>query len=53
MGDLETLEAITTFSFLSDDIKNGVNELSSLSVMAFSPVVTGSSLTEDEVVRSE
>merc|ERR1712227_878358 len=53
VGDLETLEAIATFSFLSDDIKDGVDELSTLSVVTLGPVVTGTSLSEDEVVWSE
>jgi len=53
VGDLETLEAIATFSFLSDDVEDGVNKFSTFSVMAFSPVVTSSSLAEDEVVGSE
>merc|ERR1711981_1256633 len=30
VGDLETLEAITTFSFLTDNIEDGVNELGTL-----------------------
>ena len=53
MGDLETLEAIATFSFFSNDVENGVNELSTLSVVTLGPVVTSTSLTEDEVVGSE
>ena len=53
VGDLETLEAVAAFSFLSDNIEDGVNELSSLSVMSLGPVVTGTSLSEDEVVWSE
>ena len=53
MGDLETLEAVAAFSFLSSNIENGVNELSSFSVVALGPVVSGTALTEDEVVRSE
>ena len=53
VGDLETLEAITTFSFLSDDVEDGVDEFSTFSVMTLSPVVTGSGLTEDEVIGSE
>jgi len=53
VGNLETLEAITTFSFLSDDIEDGVDEFSTFSVMTLSPVVTGSGLTEDEVIGSE
>merc|ERR1711988_1657571 len=53
VGNLETLEAIVTFGFLSDNIENGVNELSTFGVVTLSPVVTGSGLSEDEVVWSE
>jgi len=53
VSNLETLEAIATFSFLSDDIKDGVDELGTLGVMTLGPVVTGTSLSEDEVVWSE
>ena len=53
MGDLETLEAVATFSFLSDNIKDGVDELSTLGIVTLGPVVTGTSLSEDEVVWSE
>ncbi len=53
VGDLETLEAIATFSFLSDDIKDGVDELGSLGVMSLGPVVTGTGLSENEVIGSE
>ena len=53
VGDLETLEAIATFGFLSDDIEDGVDELGSLGVVTLGPVVTGTGLSEDEVVRSE
>lgn len=53
VGDLETLKTIATFSFFSNDIENWINEFSSFSVMTFSPVVTSSSLSENEVVWSE
>ncbi len=53
VGDLESLEAIATFGFLSDDIEDGVDELGTLSVVTLGPVVTGTGLTEDEVVWSE
>ena len=53
MGDLETLEAIATFGFLSDDIEDGVNELGTFGVMTLGPVVTGTGLSENEVVWSE
>ena len=53
MGDLESLEAVTSFGFLSGDVEDGVDELSSLSVVSLGPVVSGSGLSEDEVVGSE
>jgi proteasome assembly chaperone (PAC2) family protein len=53
VGDLETLEAITTFGFFSNDVEDGVNELSTLSVVTLGPVVTSTSFTEDEVIGSE
>jgi hypothetical protein len=53
VGDLETLEAIATFGFFSNDVENGVNKLGTLSVVTFGPVVTSTSLTENEVVGSE
>ena len=53
MGDLETLEAVAAFSFLTDDVEDGVDELSTFSVVTLGPVVTGASLAEDEVVGSE
>lgn len=53
MGDLESLKAIATFSFLSDDIEDGVNKFSTFSIVTLGPVVTSTSLTEDEVIRSE
>lgn len=53
VGDLETLEAIAAFSFLSSDIEDGVDELGTLGVVALGPVVSGTGLAEDEVVGSE
>ena len=53
MGDLETLEAVTAFSFLTDNIEDGVDELSTFGVVTLGPVVTSTGLTENEVVRSE
>merc|ERR1719389_1554383 len=45
--------AITTFSFFTDNIEDGVDEFSTFGVVTLGPVVTGTSLTEDEVVGSE
>ena len=53
VGDLETLKAVATFSLLTDNIEDGVDELSTFGVVTLGPVVTGTSLTEDEVVWSE
>jgi len=53
VGDLETLKAIATLSFLSDNIEDGVDELGSLGVMTLGPVVTGTSLSENKVIGSE
>jgi hypothetical protein len=53
VGDLETLKAITAFGFFSNDVKNGVNQLSTLSVVTLGPVITSASLAEDKVVGSE
>merc|ERR1712151_846511 len=53
VGDLESLEAVTAFGFLSDNIEDGVNELGTFGVVTLGPVVTGTGLSEDEVVWSE
>jgi len=53
VGDLESLEAVASFGFLSDNVEDGVDEFSSFSVMSLGPVVTGSSLSENEVIGSE
>jgi hypothetical protein len=53
VSDLETLEAIASFGFLSNDIEDGIDELGSFGVMSLGPVVTGTGLSEDEVVWSE
>ena len=53
VSELEALKAVATFGFLSDDVEDGVNELSAFGVMALGPVVSGSGLAEDEVVGSE
>jgi hypothetical protein len=53
VGDLETLEAIATFGLLSDNVEDGVDELGTLGVVTLGPVVTGTSLSENEVVWSE
>jgi hypothetical protein len=53
VADLETLEAIAGLGLLADNVEDGVDELSTLGVVTLGPVVTGSGLTEDEVVGAE
>jgi hypothetical protein len=53
VGDLEALKAIAAFSLFSNDIEDRIDEFGALSVMTFGPVVTSTSLTEDEVVGPE
>ena len=53
VGDLEALEAVAALSLLSGDVEDGVDEFSTLSVVTLGPVVSGSGLSEDEVVGSE
>ena len=53
VGDLETLEAVAGLGFLADDVEDGVDELGTLGVVTLGPVVTGTGLSEDEVVWAE
>ena len=53
VGDLESLKAVTALSFLSHNIKDGVDEFGSLGVVTLGPVVSSTGLSEDEVVWSE
>jgi hypothetical protein len=53
VSNLETLEAVTAFSFTTNDIKDLVNKLSTLGIMTLGPVVSSTGLTKDKVVWSE
>ena len=53
MGELESLKAVAGLGFLSGDVKDRVDELSSLCVVTLGPVVTSTRLSKDEVVGSE
>jgi proteasome assembly chaperone (PAC2) family protein len=51
--DLETLEAIAGLGFLADYVEYRVDEFGTFSVVTLGPIVTGTSLAEDEVVGAE
>ncbi|WAR11928.1 hypothetical protein MAR_026108 [Mya arenaria] len=53
MCQLESLQTVAALCFLAYNVKDGVDELSALCVVALSPVVAGAALSEHEVVRSE
>jgi len=53
VGDLETLEDVASFGLLSDSLHDTVNKFGSLGVVTLGPVVTGSALSENEVVGAE
>ena len=53
VGDLEALEAVAGLGFLTDNVEDGVDQLSTLSVVTLGPVVTGTVLSEHEVVGAE
>jgi hypothetical protein len=53
VGDLETLEAVAALGLTTHDIENLVNKFGTFSVMALGPVVSGTRLSEDEVVGAE
>jgi hypothetical protein len=53
VGKLETLKTVTRLGLLSNYIKDGVDQLSTFSVVTLGPIVTSSGLTEDKVIRSK
>jgi hypothetical protein len=53
VGELESLEAVTGLSLFTHNIQNRVNKLSTFSVVALGPVVSGSALPEDDVIGPE
>jgi len=53
VSQLETLETVTALGLFADYIKDRVDEFSTFGVMTFSPVITSSRLSENEVVGSE
>jgi hypothetical protein len=53
VGHGEALEAVAALGLLADNVKDGVDQLGALGVVALGPVVAGARLAEDEVVRAE
>ena len=53
VGELETLKAVTGLSLLTDNVKDGVDQLSTLGVVSLSPIVTGTTsfFSNEEVLR--
>merc|ERR1712193_241311 len=50
VAELEALEAIARLGLLTHNIEDGVDKLGTLSVVTLGPIVTGTSLAEDEIV---
>ncbi|KAL4587729.1 hypothetical protein LXL04_000603 [Taraxacum kok-saghyz] len=48
-----TLQAITILGLLSNNIQNRVDQLSTFSIMSLRPIVTGTRLTKNKVIRPE
>lgn len=53
MRQLEALEAIAVLGFFPHNVEDGVHQLCTLGVVALGPVVSGTGLAEDEVVRTK
>ena len=53
MSELEALKAVAALSLLTDDNEHLVRELSSFDVVSLGPTVSGSRMSEDEIVRAE
>lgn len=53
VGDLESLQHVTVFGLFADDVHDRVHELGALGVVALGPVVAGTALAKDKVVRAE
>jgi len=53
VGELETLKAVARLGLLADHVQDGVDQLGTLGVVTLGPVVTGTVLTEHEVIGAE
>lgn len=50
VGDLETLQTVARFGFLTDNVQDRVNQFSTFGVVTLGPVVTGTGLSENKVI---
>ncbi|KAL4557529.1 hypothetical protein LXL04_035710 [Taraxacum kok-saghyz] len=48
-----TLQSIAILSLLTNDVKNGINQLSAFCIMSLGPVITGAGLAKYEIIRPE
>jgi hypothetical protein len=53
VGDLEALQAVAALGLPTDNVKNLVDKFGTFGVMTLGPVVSGTRLAENEVVRTE
>ncbi|KVH94862.1 hypothetical protein Ccrd_003068 [Cynara cardunculus var. scolymus] len=53
MPKRHTLKTVTVFGLLPDNIKNRIDQLGTFGIVTFSPVVSGTRLAKNKVVRSE
>ena len=47
------MQAVTILGLLAHDVENGVDELGSLGIVTFRPIISGAGLAEDEIVGAE
>merc|ERR1719424_113414 len=53
VAKLEALEAVASFSLLTHNVQDGVDQLSPFGIMPFCPIIAGPGLAKYEVVRAE
>ena len=53
MTQLESLQTVAAFGLFPDHIQDGVDQFRSLGVVSLGPIVSGTTLAENEVVRAK
>jgi hypothetical protein len=53
VDQLESLQAVAAFSLFAHNVKDGIDQLCSFSVVALRPVITSTGLAEDKIVWSK